>query len=96
MPEVFQSDDVIKEVLEDNKSYYMDGGISWIQLMNMQFEAERKGLTISVSGNLSAEYDCYLIRKKADTLQKEMEEKGMKSIEMIGIFNTPIVIYNER
>ncbi len=96
MPEVFQSDDVIKVVLEDNKRYYMDGGISWIQLMNMQFEAERKDFTISVSGDLSAEYDCYLIRKKADTLQKKMEEKGMKSTDMIGIFNTPIVIYSKK
>lgn len=96
MPEVFQSDTVIKEVLGDKKKYYLDSGISWMQMMNLKFEAERKNYQIDIEiGNASdveqlPDFDYYLIRKKINSTSSSVESK-----EMMGIFHTPIVIYSK-
>lgn len=96
MPEVFQSDDVVKEVLEDKKCYYMDDRISWLQKMNMLFQAERKGWTIRFNNPRDIKgCDYYLVLKTNMILEQRMKAEGLESVEMEGIFDTPILIYKK-
>lgn len=94
MPEVFQSDDVVSYILEDKKTYYVNDGISWLQFMNLEFEAERKGYSVEVTPGGGANvqelpaYDYYLIEAKYDKTPSSVKSTAMKAV-----FAKPINIY---
>lgn len=96
MPEVFQSDDTVQEVLADNKKYYISNSISWMQMINLQFEAERRGYNIEIvaGGETNIEllpgYDYYIIDGRLNTTSENIQSK-----EIVGIFSRPLAIYKK-
>lgn len=98
MKDVFISDDLRKEILKDEKSYYFHTAIPYLEGLNVNFEIERQGFHSSITygseGNvdLLPPYDYYIMEKEGDTSVEAKPYKEMKSV-----FSVPINVYrNEK
>lgn len=94
MRDVFISDDLRKEILEDGKTYYLHTGVSFLETINMEFEIERQKIDVVIENGSESDitklpqYDYYIIEKQADRSAEYEPSKTMNSV-----FSVPVNIY---
>lgn len=96
MYDVFLSYELREQIIEDNKSYYFQNNISWIEMLNLEFEADRRSFKLKIdSGPLSdysklQEYDYCILEQEGDRTTTKKPFLKTKSV-----FSTPVNVYGK-